>query len=172
MTPPSQHLKLGYVSRAHGLHGELGIRTFDPGSETLFEVERVLLRLRSGEERTLGLVDCRSTNKELLVKLDTIRHRASAEHLVGATVFVFREDLEAPGEGEYFLGDLVGLEAVDPEGRVLGKVEDIWDVGPVPNLVILGAGGEELMVPFADEFVPEVSLEHGRIVVRPPVLLE
>jgi 16S rRNA processing protein RimM len=102
------------------------------------------------------------------VAYEGVYYRSSAEKLVGGTVLVFREDLDAPEEGEFFQGDLVGLTAVDESGQVLGVVEEIWQTGPVPNLVIRAEGKPELVVPFADEFVPTVEMEAGRIVIRPP----
>jgi len=48
----------------------------------------------------------------------------------------------------------------------------VWNTGPVPNLVIEDSRGEELLVPFVDDFVPEVDVEHGRLVVRPPEMVE
>jgi 16S rRNA processing protein RimM len=160
-------LELGYVRAAHGLNGEVVVRTHDPASQALDEVERVWARLRSGEERELAIEGVRDAPKgDLLVVFVGIETRKTAEALVGATLSVFREDLEAPAAGEFFQGELVGLEAVDPQGAPLGKVEEVWNSGPVPNLVIRG-DGRELMVPFVDEFVPEVDLARGRVVVRP-----
>lgn len=173
MTTPSPVLELGFVSRAHGLGGEVAIRTFDPASETLDVVQRLLLRTRSGEERVLRVESVRPTPKEMLVVLEGVEGRTQAEALVGSTVLVYREDLEPPGEGEYFLGDLMGLAAEDEAGQPLGKVVEIWETGEVPNLVIRGPGVEgELVVPFVDEFVPTVDLAAGRLVVRPPEYLE
>ncbi len=173
MTTPRPLLELGYVARAHGLSGEVGLRTFNPGSDTLDIVERVLVRTRSGEERELRIESVRPTPKENLVGFKGVASREAAEALVGATVLVWREDLEPPAEGEYFLGDLMGLTAVDESGRELGKVVEIWETGEVPNLVIRGNGVKgELAVPFADEFVPTVELEAGRLVVRPPEYIE
>ncbi|MEN9800317.1 MAG: rRNA processing protein RimM [Pseudomonadota bacterium] len=164
-------LQLGYVSRAHGLGGEVGIRPFDPASETLYDVERVHLKLRDGSERTLALESLRSANKDFLVEFEGVRGRGAAEGLVGSTVSVFREDLEPPAEGEYFLGDLVGLRARDGEGRDLGRVEEVWETGPVPNLVVRGPAGE-VIVPFVDAFVPTVDLEKGEVTIVPPEFLE
>lgn len=172
MTTPRPHLEMGYVARAHGLKGEVAIRTFDPGSETLDVVERLLLRTRSGEEREVWLEAVRPTPKENIVVLEGVETREAAEALVGSTVFVYREDLEAPAEGEYFLGDLMGLAAVDESGKELGKVVEIWETGEVPNLVIRAGKGAELVVPFADEFVPTVDMAQGRLVVRPPEYTE
>lgn len=164
-------LQLGYVSRAHGLNGEVGIRPFDSASETLYDVERVHLKLRDGTERTVKFDSVRDATKDFLVGIVGVHRRDQAEALVGATVSVFREDLEPPAEGEYFLGDLMGLRAVDEQGKELGKVAEIWETGPVPNLVVRGAVGE-LVVPFVDEFVPTVELEKGQLVIRPPEYLE
>ncbi|MBZ4418579.1 ribosome maturation factor RimM [Myxococcus sp. RHSTA-1-4] len=165
---PQPHLELGYVARAHGLHGEVAIRTFDPASEALDVVERVLVRTRAGEERELFLEEVRPTPKENIVGFEGVESRTDAEALVGAKVFVFREDLEPPAEGEFFQGDLVGLTAVDESGAELGRVEEIWATGEVPNLVIRAPKRPELVVPFADEFVPSVDIAAGRIVIRPP----
>jgi len=169
---PRPHLEVGYVGKAHGLSGEVGVRTFDPSSEALFEVDRVVVRLKDGSERELSIDSTRTTPKEILVCFEGVEDRSGAEKLVGGTVLVFREDLEPPAEGEFFQGDLVGLLAVDEAGAELGRVEEIWESGPVPNLVIRGEGKPELLVPFADEFVPQVDMAAGRIIVRPPELTE
>lgn len=166
------HLELGYVARAHGLRGEVAVRTFDPQSETLDFVERVLVRPRLGQERVLRIGSVRPTPKEVLVVFEDVEGRIQAEALVGATVLAFREDLEPPAEDEYFQGDLVGLTAVDESGNVLGRVEELWSTGEVPNLVIRSEGREELVVPFVDDFVPTVDVPGGKLVVRPPEYLE
>lgn len=169
---PAPLLEFGYVARAHGIHGEIAIRAFDPGSETLDAVERLRVRTRSGEEREVLIESLRPTPKEDILALEGVETREAAEALVGATVFVYREDLEPPAEGEYFQGDLVGLTAVDEAGQELGKVVEIWNTGEVPNIVIRAEGKPELIVPFADEFVPTVDVPGGKLVIRPPEYLE
>jgi 16S rRNA processing protein RimM len=168
---PSATLVVGYVARAHGTSGEVAVRTFDPASEALDDVERLVLRSRDGEEREFQIDGARPASREVLLTLASVVGRAAAEALRGSTVLVYREDLEPPAEGEFFQGDLVGLRARSPEGTPLGRVEEVWNAGPVPTLVIRGDAGE-LMIPFADEFVPRVDLEAGEIVVRPLDLLE
>jgi 16S rRNA processing protein RimM len=164
----SPHLELGYVSRAHGIRGEVAIKPFDPASEALDVVERLRLRAKDGTERTVQILSARPADKETLVLLEGVQDRSAAEALKGTTVLVFREDLPPPEEGEFFQADLVGLAAFDPAGKPLGVVEELWDTGPIPNLVIRGGEGGELVVPFADPFVSGVDLEGGRLTVDPP----
>ncbi len=169
MTP---HLLFGYVSRAHGLRGEVVVRTFDPASSVLADVERVWVQPREGAARELEVLEAReASGGDLLVTLAGVTTREAADALKGAQLFAFRDDLDAPEEGEFFQGDLVGLLAVTPEGKPLGRVEEVWSSGPVPNLVIRD-GARELMVPFADDFVASVELEEGRVVVIPPEYAE
>jgi 16S rRNA processing protein RimM len=165
-------LKVGYVARAHGIQGELAVRTFDPQSRVLEQVTLLVLQLRSGEERPASIVSARRASDATLLTLAGVGSRAEAEALRGASVHVHRADLAAPAAGEWFQGDLVGLEARTPEGASLGRVTAVWNTGPVPNLVIEDDAGRELLVPFVDEFVPEVDVEQGRLVVRPPEMME
>jgi 16S rRNA processing protein RimM len=164
--------QIGYITRARGLNGQVVVRTFDPASQALEEVDRVLLLLADGSRRGLQIQERSAHGGECVLTLEGIADRTAADGLVGSTVVVFREDLEPPAEGEYFQGDLIGLEAVDEAGSSLGKVEEIWNTGPVPNLVIRGPDRPELLVPFVDDFVRTVDLAAGRVVLRPPELLE
>lgn len=167
----SQHLQLGYIAKAHGTRGEVLVRTFDPASEALFEVDRIWVRRRDGTEAEMVIDDVRETSKDVLLTLEGVRSRSDSEALVGSTVFVFREDLEPPAEGEFFQGDLIGLKAFTLEGTEVGTVEELWSTGEVPTLVIR-KGADELLLPFADDFVDTVDIAAGRLVVKPPELTE
>ncbi len=165
----SDDLQFGYVSRAHGLDGEVVIKTFDPSSEVLDEVDRIKLKLRDGTEREYAIEQvAEAPGGDLRVLLEGVGKRPAAEALVGSTVFVFREDLEAPEEGAFFQGDLLGLAASDPQGVALGTIEEIWNTGPVPNLVVRGGPGGELLIPFAEDFVVKVDLPTRTIVLKVP----
>ncbi|MFT3708253.1 MAG: ribosome maturation factor RimM [Archangium sp.] len=161
-------LQIGYVSRAHGLKGEVVIKTFDPASTVLEEVERLHVIPREGAARDLDIESVgESPGSDLLVRFKGFQNHEKADALRGATVHVYRDDLEQPAEGEFFHGDLVGLEAFTPDGKRLGVVEEVWSTGPVPNLCIRD-GKEELLVPFAEEFVPKVDLAEKKVTIIPP----
>ncbi len=162
------HLQFGYVARAHGLHGELMVRTFDPSSEVLLEIERVWVKRRDGVEEELAVLEVEPAPKnELRVRFEGVDSREDAEGFIGATLFAFRDDLEPPDEDEFFQGDLIGLTVVDGQGKTLGVVEEIWNNGPVPNLVIRH-GSHETVLPMADQFVKHVDLEAKKILVELP----
>src|SRR5262249_18397270 len=154
--------------------GELAVRTHDPSSDVLAEAPRLWLVTKAGEGRELAILSRRQAAREWLLTLPGVTNREAAEAWKGASVSVFRSDIAPPkeAEGEFFQGDLVGLQVVDPQGRPLGRVESLWNTGPVPNVVVRLADGGELVVPFADEFVPSVDVAKGEMVVRPPEVVE
>jgi len=89
--------------------------------------------------------------------------RNVAEKLVNLRLYVDRAQLPATEDDEFYLADLVGLEAVGAEGVSLGRVNAVHDYGAGASLEI-GA----LLVPFTREAVPHVDLVAGRITVSPP----
>ncbi len=162
------------MSRALGLKGELAVKCFDEQSTVLLTVQRVhLRRATTASQPAIDSVHTLSssraaTAKELAMVLTGVTTREAAEQLIGTTVSVFREDLEAPEPGSFFSGDLVGLKALDPTGGILGVVETVLNTGPVPNLVIR-CGAEEVLVPFAEEFVIDINMARASVTVRLPV---
>ena len=118
---------LGAVTRPHGVRGEVKVRpeTDDPGRfETL---ESVYL---GAEESSLVPYTVRSVAMQphgadvtILLGLETVSDRDAAERLSGVLVWADEAELPALEEGEFFLGDLVGMEAVDVDGTAIGTRE-------------------------------------------------
>ena len=95
---------------------------------------------------------------ELVVALD------EAEAMRGIELCIRRDELPPPGEGEWYYVDLVGLEAQDTEGRRLGEVTSVV---PYPTVECLRVEAQDGVreVPIADDWVVEVDVQHGRIVI-------
>jgi 16S rRNA processing protein RimM len=164
MSSSGKWISVGRISRAHGIRGELAVRTDDPSTSALLQVRTLRL---SGEDALREVVSARAANAEVLLFLRGIGDRNAAEALKGREVEIPREELPAPEPGEFYYADLVGLIAVDESGRELGTVQGIWETGPVP-VVVIGEGASELLVPFAEAYVVAVRPEERRIVIRPP----
>jgi 16S rRNA processing protein RimM len=88
-------------------------------------------------------------------------------YVVGSAVLVEREQLPALDDDEHYQADLIGLRAHSPDGVELGVVEEIWNTGEVPTLVIR-KDGEELAVPLVEAFVTRLDPASGTLTVEPP----
>jgi len=157
-------ITVGRIARAHGVRGELAVRTEDPSTSALLQVRSLRLE---GEESLREVLFARAANAEVLLRLRGISDRNAAEAIKGRAVQIPRAELPTPEPGEFYFADLVGLTAFDEAGRELGKVQGLWETGPVP-VVVIGEGQSELLVPFAEPFIIAVRPEEGRMIVRPP----
>ncbi|MBI5501252.1 MAG: 16S rRNA processing protein RimM [Deltaproteobacteria bacterium] len=164
-------MEIGVVTRPQGLRGEMRVHLHNPESTALDELETVLVRRPAAaggapaDPLKLGIEGARSTpDGTWIVAFAGVVTRDDAESLRGATVSARRADLPGPDEGELYVEDLVGLEAVDPDGRTLGVVREVYDNGAQEVLVVAAAGGD-VDVPFVDAHVGDVDLEQRRLVI-------
>jgi 16S rRNA processing protein RimM len=161
----AQHIEIGYVAGVHGLAGSLKLRLHWEGSEALRQVDQIWLE-KSGSSQCYRLEHAQPHGKgQHLVRLSEVSDRAGAEALKGHSVWVEREGLGTLEEGEYYLNDLVGAEVSSPAGP-LGVVERIGIYPTLDTLVIRTSEDRLVEQPIQDEWLEEVDLLEGRVVLR------
>jgi 16S rRNA processing protein RimM len=153
---------IGVVVGPHGVRGTLRVHAFGPGKHLRKGMEPVL----AGAKRLISAA--RETPKGFLIDVEGIESREDASPLKGEELLLDRGDLDPPGEGEFYVTDLVGLAAMDGTGRAVGTVSDTFQTAAHEVLVVREQDGRDLYVPFTLEHVPELNLESGRVVIRPP----
>lgn len=97
-------------------------------------------------------------------KLDGVDSRERALGLKGQAVAVRREALPEPGDGRYYLADLVGLEVLNERGETLGVVKQVFWNGAQD--VIEVAGDRTRLIPWVAPVVTEVNLPKKQIRVE------
>jgi len=156
---------LAAIVGAHGLKGEVRVKTFTatPGNlgayGPLHAKDGRLFTLAA--QRAAGDGECVAAFKE-------IADRSAAEMLKGTELFVAREALPQPEAEEFYHADLVGLAAEDALGHHIGKVAAIHNYGASDVLVIARDDGDEILIAFTRENVPEINVTSGRLVVAVP----
>jgi 16S rRNA processing protein RimM len=156
---------LGVVTGAHGLEGEVKVKTFTDAPESLGLYGPVT----AADGRVLSVVGVRpAKGGEAIVRFKGIAGRTAAESLKGQKLFVPRSALPEPEEDEFYHVDLIGCAVEDRNGKSLGRVAAIHNFGAGDMLEIEDAGGETRFLPFNDDTVPTVDLKARRIVVEIP----
>lgn len=153
-------VEIGRVARPHGIRGELRVNLHNPDSSILGEVEQVFV---AGKRYTV--LAARPAGGAVLLRLGELRDRNAAELLRKAVVGVARADLGL-AEGEVLLADLVGCRLELADGTGWGTVAAI--VTGVQDRLVVHDGDVERELPVVDDFLVEVDLEQGRVVVDPP----
>ncbi len=122
------------------------------------------------EGRKYQVINARVSKTVVVTRFKGIDTREKAEALKGVELFVDRSVLpEVEDEDEFYMSDLIGLEAVSPEGEKLGIVREVHDFGAGDILEIKLENGPLEMFPFTRAIFPEVNIEGGRVVLVPPL---
>ncbi len=164
-TKPDRIL-LGRIAGAHGIRGEVLIKAFTAAPENVGAYGP--LSDESGT-RTFKLKSARATPKGVVARLQGVDDRNGAEALKGIALYIERDRLPAAAEGEFYHADLIGLAAVNGDGKPIGEIVAVQNYGAGDLLEIRLAGSSKTeLVPFTDAAVPEVDIAARRVVVVLP----
>jgi len=166
MTKPQNPVQMAVIGAAHGIKGELRVKTFT--GEPLALADYGPLYARDG--RAFQIIDIRPANTVVVVRFKGISDRNAAEALAGTELFVDRSMLPDDGEeDEFYHADLIGLAVVTADGAAFGVVKAVHNFGAGDLLEIEpAAGGATVMLPFNATTVPKIDIAGRRIVVEPP----
>jgi 16S rRNA processing protein RimM len=150
-------IALAAIAGAHGVKGELRLKLFSDGIESLSRHET--LEVGGVERRLLSI---RESGKAAVARFEGINDRSAAEVLRGSLIEIDRAALPPLEEGEYYHSDLIGLAAVDGLGSAVGKVSGVENYGAGDLLEIELEDGKSSLIPFRPGIA---DLEDGRIVL-------
>ncbi|HEX3548538.1 MAG TPA: ribosome maturation factor RimM [Mycobacterium sp.] len=163
-------LVVGRVVKAHGITGEVvvEIRTDDP--DTRFAPGSSLRgRAKGGAMRDYVVDTARDHGGRLLVRLEGVDDRDTADSLRGTVFVVDSEDLppiEDPDE--FYDHQLEGLRVLTTERRLVGNVAEVLHTAAGELLSVTSETGAEVLVPFVSAIVRSVSLADQTIEIDPP----
>ena len=169
VTPPL--IEVGLVVAAQGLKGELRILPCSDFPERFLTPGPRWLQKLDEPPQAVELLRGRCLPRKGLygIRLKGIETRHQAEALVQRRLLADGATRPAMGAGEFHFLDLEGLEVrLDPSGPALGTVVNLLHGGNDLLEIRLCYGGQSVLVPFVEAIVPQVRLDEGWILLRPP----
>jgi 16S rRNA processing protein RimM len=159
------------IGAAHGVRGEVKLWSFteDPAAVANYGP----LETQDGKQR-LEIEALRPAKDHFVARIGGVNDRDAAERLRNLELYVPRTRLPAIEEDDTFYhADLIGLDAVTPDGIQIGTVRAVHNFGAGDIIEITPVGsGESLMLPFNDATVPKIDIESKQIVLLPPAEIE
>ena len=157
---------LGRIAAAHGIRGDVLIHAYTEPPENIAAYGP--LTDRSGA-RVFAIECQRVTARGVVARLTGVGDRSAAETLKGTDLYVARDRLPPAAEGEFYHWDLVGLAAVNAEGRCIGEIVAVQNYGAGDLLEVRLAGAATTqLIPFNETFVPQVDLTEKRVIIVLP----
>jgi 16S rRNA processing protein RimM len=160
----SRLIRAAMVRRPHGVRGEVRVEALG-GDARRFQ--RGLRLTTEDGSRTLTVRSARQLGDgDLLLGFAGIATPEAAAPLRGAYLCVPEEGARQLPPGEWFVWQLVGMRAVDTEGREIGTVRDV-ESGAAHDVLVVDAPTGERRFPMVSAFVARVELQSRRIILTP-----
>lgn len=155
----------GIVLKPKGLKGELKVQPVTDFPES-FLTRRKLYIGKTPEEAVLCTVQSAKLRQGFAwIMFEGIGTREAAEAVAGYRLYVTAEELESLPDNRAYIHELIGLEALDETGARIGKVSDVLQM-PAHDVYEIQTDGSKVLVPAVEEFVEEIDLRKGILVLR------
>lgn len=166
MADETRWIRLGKITSAHGIQGEVKIALYLDDAEFLREHKRVWLEARP--RRELVVTRLRATANQLILRFEGIEDRTTAEGLRGRELSIPLGWLPPLEEGEYYVAQIVGLAVRTVAGEPLGTVAEVLFTGANEVYVVRDGPHGEVLIPAIASVVQAVDLDAGTITVDLP----
>ncbi len=160
-----KRLEVGQIVNTFGIKGEVKVTPFTNDIKRFDDLKKVYVTSRK-DSKLYKVESVRYHKNMVLLKLEGINNPEDAEILKNAYLEINREDAIPLEEGTYFIADLIGLEVHTDEGKLLGKIEDIFNTGSNDIYVVKDELGKQILLPGIKEVIKDVQLENAKIIVH------
>lgn len=160
-------VQVGALGAAHGVRGDMRLKSFTQNPASIFKFAD--LRLGAGGKAVS--LSKKGKNKDgFIVHIDGIDTPEAVMALSGRQLYVHRDFLPDAAEDEFYLADLIGLEARNVDGTKIGTVNAVENFGSedLIELVLdepIKGLGRFAFVPFRTELVPDIDISGGYLTV-------
>lgn len=153
-----KNLTVGLIVKPQGIRGEVKVKPYTDGAESFRGLKRVFI---DGEE--VKILSVRFGADAVFLGLKGVPDRNAAELLRGKELTIPREEAPDPGEGRYYIADLLGCEVFSDAGARLGLLTDIRHAAT--DIYTVDMDGKEVLFPAVKGVITEIDVSAKRITV-------
>ena len=155
-----QKLEIGQIVNTFGINGFVKIKPFTDDIKRFDNLKNVYIKNNIYE------IEKVKYHKDMvLLKFKGIDKIEDAENLRNCYIEINREDGNLE-EGSYYIVDLLGSDVITDTGKVLGKIDDIFNTGSNDIYVVKDEQGKQLLLPAIKEVIKEINIEEKQIIVH------
>ena len=161
----NKELRVGVIVRTHGIRGEVKVYPTTDSPDRFDTLTYVIAR-KGSHYTTLEPESARYFKNLVILKFKGIDSINDVEKYIGSELYVKHEDGAPLKDGEYYIADIIGMEAETEDGTVIGTVKDVLETGANDIYLLETEGGKEHMIPAVKEFITDIDVENNKMKVR------
>lgn len=160
-----EYLEIGQIVNIFGIKGMVKIKPFTDDITRFDDLKNVYVE-NNNSKKIYEIEQVKYHKDMVLIKFKGIDSPEEADLLRNYYLKVKREDEPKIDEGTYYIVDLIGLDVYSDEGKLLGKLDDIFNTGSNDIYVVKDELGKQLLLPAISEVVKEINLKEKKVVVH------
>ncbi len=148
-----ERIKIGKIVNTFGIKGELKVY---PYVDYIDELSKIYI---DNKEYTLS--KSRNQKNVVIIKIKGLDDINLVEDFKNKEIEIDRVDLPKLKEGEYYIEDLIGLDVYTDEGKLLGKLDDIFNTGANDIYQV-----NNILLPAIPDVIKKIDIENQKIIVH------
>lgn len=160
-----KYLEIGQIVNTFGIKGQVKIVPFTDDITRFDELKEIYVE-KKNELKLFQIEQVNYKKNMVILKLKGIETVEEAEKLRNCYLKIDRKDAKKLPKDTYFIVDLIGLDVYTDEGKLIGKVDDIYNAGSSDIYVVKDELGKQILLPAIKDVLKEVDLENQKIIVH------
>ena len=159
-----KYISIGKITNFFGIKGEAKVGF---SNENQIKTAKTVYMLDDESKRELKIKNVRFQKNFAIVKFEEIDDINDLMEFKGQRIFVLKEDATKKlDKNEFLIVDLIGCDVFDNDKKI-GTVVDVTSNSSQDLINIKNPIGQISVVPFVEEFFPEVDLKNKKITIKP-----
>ena len=160
-----QFLRVGVISSTHGIRGEVKVYPTTDDPERFLDLDEVILDT-GREHKILEIEGVKFFKNQVILKFKGYDNINDIEKYLKKDLLVDREHAVELGENENFIADLIDMEVVTDEGKVLGTLTAVIETGANDVYAVKTPEGKEILLPAIRDCILDVNVDEKRMTVH------
>ncbi len=169
---PQDRLRVGRLTKPHGLKGAIKLELFTDNPEVRFAPGSTFSVQVPDDSpwfgKTITIRELKWFNEHPVGFFEEIADRTAAESIVKAILWIDQSEAESLVEPDAWYGHQLAGLSVRRDGQEIGTVTEVQHF-PAQDILVVKTPRGEVLVPFVSVIVPEVNIEERFISVTPPL---
>lgn len=168
--------EIGTIAGSHGIRGDVKVYPTTDDISRFRKLKTVLVNI-GGKDQEIKVSGVKYAGSLVVMHLEGYNTPEEVRTLRNKPIMVLRKDAIQLPEGQYFIGDLVGMAVyTDAVVSTLAEVNDATTrYGTLTDVIKTGANdvyeltredGKAVLLPVIDDTIVEVRVEEARILVH------
>lgn len=158
-------LRVGVIANTHGVRGEVKVFPTTDDVKRFKKLKEVILDA-GREQQKLEISEVRFFKNMAILKFKGIDTLNEVEKFKGKDLLITREQAVPLKKDEFFICDLIGCQAVTEDGTEVGELVEVLQTAANDVFVIVGQNKKEILVPYIDDCVSNISMEDKKVTVK------